>query len=79
VELSQPAILSVPLGFLACILGTLLSKEETKAERGFPELHVRAETGLGAEVPIEGAGLRPREPQRPREPEREPATTAAGR
>ena len=38
----------MPLGFLGCILGTLLSKEEV-AERTFDELHVRAETGLGAE------------------------------
>ncbi len=62
VPLSQPALLSVPLGFLGCILGTLLSREESRAERGYNELHVRAETGLGAEVPIEGAGLRARKP-----------------
>ncbi len=60
IELTQPAIISVPLGFLGCILGSLLSKDESKAEREFDELHVRAETGLGAEVPIEGAGLAPR-------------------
>ncbi len=78
VPLSQPAILSVPLGFLACYLGTILSGEETKAERGFEELHVRAETGLGAEVPIEGAGLTPR-PRRPKAPDREAVTTPAGR
>lgn len=57
VNLTQPAIISVPLGFLGCILGSLLSKEEGKAERGFDELYVRSETGLGAEVPIEGASL----------------------
>ena len=57
VELSQPAILSVPLGFLAAYLGTVLSGPEKKAERGFEELHVRSETGLGAEVAIEGASL----------------------
>src|SRR5918996_3594875 len=68
VPLSQPAIISVPLGFLGCILGTLLSREEVKAEREFEELYVRAETGLGAEVPIEGAGLTPGRPaERPRE------------
>ena len=64
VPLSQPALLSVPLGFLGCILGTLLSREESRADRSFNELHVRAETGLGAEVPIEGAGLRPRRHER---------------
>ena len=57
VPLSQPAILSVPLGFLACFLGTILSKPETRADRAFSELHVRSETGLGAEVPIAGASL----------------------
>ena len=58
INLTQPAIISVPLGFAACIIGTLLSREETRSERGFDELQVRAETGLGAEVAIEGAGLR---------------------
>ena len=60
IELTQPAIISVPLGFIGCFLGTLLSREEAKATRGFDELYVRSETGLGAEVPIEGAGLVPR-------------------
>jgi cation/acetate symporter len=79
VALSQPAILSVPLGFLACYLGTILSREETKAERDFEELHVRSETGLGAEVPIEGAGLTSRPPRRGRPPEREPVGAPSGR
>jgi cation/acetate symporter len=77
VALSQPAILSVPLGFLACYLGTMFSREESKAEREFEELHVRSETGLGAEVPIDGAGLTPR-PAR-RAPEREPVGASSGR
>jgi cation/acetate symporter len=54
IELTQPAIISVPLGFLGCILGSLLSREESRAERDFEELRVRSETGLGAEVPING-------------------------
>ncbi len=58
IGLSQPGIISIPLGFLGCILGTLLSGKEGKAERGFDELYVRSETGLGAEVPNEGSGLR---------------------
>lgn len=48
--LANPGIVSIPLGFLGCYLGTVLSKEEAKAERGFDELYVRSETGLGAEV-----------------------------
>ena len=47
-DLNNPGIISIPMGFLGCILGTLLSREET-AEHTFHELHVRAETGLGAE------------------------------
>src|SRR3954447_5051131 len=47
-DLNNPGIISIPLGFLGCIVGTLLSRER-KAERTFHELHVRAETGLGAE------------------------------
>jgi cation/acetate symporter len=41
-------IVSVPLGFLAAVLGTLLTKEPA-AEAKFDELMVRANTGLGAE------------------------------
>jgi cation/acetate symporter len=46
--LENPGILSVPLGFLGAILGTLLSHEPT-AESKFNELLVRSNTGLGAE------------------------------
>ena len=56
IGLTQPAIISVPIGFLGCIVGTLLSGREAKAERGFPELRVRSETGLGAEMPLNGSG-----------------------
>ena len=45
-ELSNPGIVSIPLGFLGCCLGTMLSREH-KAERTFDELFVRSETGLG--------------------------------
>jgi len=47
-ELSNPGIISIPLGFFGCWLGTVLSSERG-AERSFHELNVRAETGLGAE------------------------------
>jgi cation/acetate symporter len=50
VGLSNPGIISIPLGFIGCWLGTMLSKEETRAERSFDELYVRSETGLGAEA-----------------------------
>jgi len=47
--LANPGIVSIPLGFLGCYLGTVLSKEKGN-ERSFHELNVRAETGLGAEA-----------------------------
>ena len=45
--LDNPAILSVPLGFLAAVLGTLMSREP-EAEVAYSELNVRANTGWGA-------------------------------
>jgi len=46
--LENPGIVSIPLGFLAAIIGTLCSNEP-RAEEKFTELVVRANTGLGAE------------------------------
>jgi len=52
-DLANPGIVSIPLGFIGCWLGTVLSRE-AMAERSFDELYVRSETGLGAEA---GTGL----------------------
>jgi len=54
-DLDNPGIVSIPLGFLGCYLGSILSNEESRAERHYEELYVRAETGLGAEVAIDKA------------------------
>jgi len=53
--LEIPGILSIPLGFLGAVLGTLLTREPA-AEVKFDELLVRANTGLGAEPagPLKG-------------------------
>jgi cation/acetate symporter len=51
--LANPGIVSIPLGFLGCIAGTLLSHEHG-AEHSYHELFVRSETGLGAEKALEG-------------------------
>ena len=51
--LANPGIVSIPLGFLGCILGTLFSTERAN-ERSFHELYVRSETGLGAEKALSG-------------------------
>jgi cation/acetate symporter len=47
-ELANPGIISIPLGFIGCWLGTVLSTEHG-AERSYHELYVRSETGLGSE------------------------------
>src|SRR5918992_288758 len=47
-ELANPGIVSIPLGFIGCWLGTMLSTEHG-AERTYHELYVRSETGLGSE------------------------------
>jgi cation/acetate symporter len=51
--LKNPGIVSIPLGFVGCWLGTMLSRERG-AERTFQQLFVRSETGLGAEKSLAG-------------------------
>ena len=46
--LDNPAIVSVPLGFLAAVIGTLLGPQAEGADAAYSELNVRANTGLGA-------------------------------
>ena len=48
VPLSNPTLISFPLGFLFCWLGTVLSSERG-TDRSYHELRVRSETGLGSE------------------------------
>jgi cation/acetate symporter len=66
--LENPAIFTIPLAFLGCWLGTVLSSEKGN-ERNYDELYVRSETGLGAE----GA-----EPIRRKPKQREAAPEPAG-
>jgi cation/acetate symporter len=49
--LENPGIVSIPIGFLAAWLGTVLSRD-TSSEEKFTELIVRANTGLGAEKAV---------------------------
>ena len=55
--LDNPAIFCIPIGFLGCWLGTVLSSERGN-DREYHELYVRSETGLGAEGAEPGAGAR---------------------
>jgi len=68
-DLANPGIISIPLGFIGCWLGTMLSRERV-TDRSFDELYVRSETGLGAEA---GTGLTLTGRSSEREREREPA------
>lgn len=47
--LKNPAIISVPLGFLGAYLGSIFYSEP-EAQEKFEELYVRANTGIGAEM-----------------------------
>ena len=52
-ELANPGIISIPLGFFGCWLGTVLSSERGN-ERSYHELYVRSDTGLGSEKALVG-------------------------
>jgi cation/acetate symporter len=47
--LENPGIVSIPVGFIGAILGTLLLRDR-ESEQMFDQLQVRANTGLGAEI-----------------------------
>jgi cation/acetate symporter len=48
-SLANPGLISIPLGFVGCFLGTMLARERTSEEL-FDELKVRSETGIGADA-----------------------------
>jgi cation/acetate symporter len=43
-------VISLPLGFLGAVLGTLLHRPDQAASERFDEVIFRAQTGLGAEA-----------------------------
>lgn len=47
--LENPGIVSIPIGFLGALLGTLVTRDRD-SEAMFDQLQVRAATGIGAEV-----------------------------
>ncbi|HET9030947.1 MAG TPA: cation acetate symporter [Candidatus Aquilonibacter sp.] len=49
VHLQNPAIVSVPVAFIAAVVGTLIARDKPSEEM-FNQLLVRSHTGLGAEV-----------------------------
>ncbi|MDB6076396.1 MAG: sodium solute transporter superfamily, partial [Akkermansiaceae bacterium] len=50
--LTNPGIVSIPIGFIAAVLGSLI-RRDPEAEAKFAEFSVRAHTGLGAEKATE--------------------------
>jgi cation/acetate symporter len=75
-DLANPGIISIPMGFLGCWLGTMLSRERAAA-RPWHELYVRSETGIGAiaaPAPLDGGGS-----VHGRDAERDAGAAAAGR
>lgn len=50
IPLKNPGIISIPLGFLAVVLGSLLSRREKRADELWEELYVRQNTGIGIAV-----------------------------
>jgi cation/acetate symporter len=61
-SLTFPGLVTIPIGFLGCIVGTLLSKRSPREEEAFDELLVRSETGIGAEGGPEARPPRRRRP-----------------
>jgi cation/acetate symporter len=51
IPLSNPGLVSIPLGFILAIVGSLVSKSEDDPERE-AEMEVRSLTGLGAEKAV---------------------------
>jgi cation/acetate symporter len=47
--LRNPGLVSIPIGFLCCIVATLLTAKDTASQTRYPELQVRSLTGAGAE------------------------------
>ncbi|MDN5684709.1 cation acetate symporter [Corynebacterium glyciniphilum] len=52
IDLTNPAIISIPLGFLAGIVGTYLGKPDNK-DALQAEMEVRSLTGVGVEAPVD--------------------------
>ena len=48
-SLTFPGIVTIPIGFLGCWLGTMLGRPEKATDATYDELLVRSETGIGSE------------------------------
>ena len=57
-SLTFPGLVTIPIGFLGCWLGTMLSRSEEHNEHTYDELLVRSELGIGAETGPVSTGRR---------------------
>ena len=48
-SLTFPGLVTIPIGFLGCWLGTMLNRREETTDATYDELLVRSETGIGSE------------------------------
>jgi cation/acetate symporter len=48
--LTFPVLVTIPLGFVACWIGAMISKPDPRQDVAFTELTVRSQVGLGAET-----------------------------
>ncbi|ABG94544.1 possible Na+ dependent symporter protein [Rhodococcus jostii RHA1] len=49
VPLTFPVLVSIPVGFLGCWIGTIIGKPDPSQGNAFTKLRVRSQVGLGAE------------------------------
>ena len=47
---ADPALISIPIGFLASYLGTILSSEDRERRTPYEEIYVRSNVGSGEEA-----------------------------
>ncbi len=51
INLTNPGIISIPLGFLSAFIGTLISNKKADQKK-FDEILVKANTGIGIHGPV---------------------------
>ena len=64
-SLTFPGLVTIPIGFFGCWLGTMLCRRARRHRRTYDELLVRSETGLGSEGGPEPRNRRPVRAERP--------------
>ena len=53
IQLRNPGVYSIPLGFLCVVIGSLLWRRDRRSQELWEELYVRQNTGIGAEKAVQ--------------------------